>query len=85
MIQFINLVSHSQIDVLDSPVWKNVILLQTVLEETRKRSQANYKKLKEMMAERSDNFYVFINEHHKLVEVHGLHLYLFIYLIFHAF
>lgn len=85
MIQFINLVSHSQIDVLDSPVWKNVILLQTVLEETRKRSQANYKKLKEMMAERGDNFYVFINEHHKLVEAHDVHLYLFIYLIFHAF
>ena len=57
-----------KIDVLDSPVWKNVILLQTVLEETRKRSQANYKKLKEMMAERSDNFYVFINEHHKFVK-----------------
>jgi len=40
-------------------------LLQTVLEETRKRSSTNYKKLKEILAERSDNFYVFVNEHHK--------------------
>lgn len=42
-----------------------MILLQTVMEETRKRSTNNYKKLKDMMAERSDDFYVFVNEHHK--------------------
>merc|ERR1712071_190007 len=59
-----NVVLH-QIDVLESPVWKNVILLQTVMEEARKRSSTNFKKLKDIMAERADNFYVFVNEHHK--------------------
>ncbi|XP_046644845.1 exosome complex exonuclease RRP44-like [Daphnia pulicaria] len=59
-----NIVLH-QIDVLESPAWKNVILLQTVLEETRKRSTNNYKKLREIMATRKDSFYVFVNEHHK--------------------
>ncbi|XP_057366442.1 exosome complex exonuclease RRP44-like [Daphnia carinata] len=59
-----NVVLH-QIDVLESPAWKNVILLQTVLEETRKRSTNNYKKLKEIMESRKDSFYVFVNEHHK--------------------
>lgn len=54
-----------QIDVLESPAWKNVIVLQTVLEETRKRSTNNFKKLKEIMATRKDSFYVFVNEHHK--------------------
>lgn len=54
-----------QIDVLESPVWKNVILLQTVMEESRKRSSTNYKKLKDIMEERKNDFYVFVNEHHK--------------------
>jgi len=56
---------HFQIDMLESAVWKNVIVLQTVLEEVRKRSTTNYKKLKELMADRPDDFYVFVNEHHK--------------------
>lgn len=49
-----------------------MILLQTVLEETRKRSTNNYKKLKEIMANRKDDFYVFVNEHHKYGQEHLL-------------
>ena len=60
-----NTVTYFQIDVLESSAWKNVIVLQTVLEEARKRCSSNYKKLKDFMDDRKDSFYVFVNEHHK--------------------
>jgi len=42
----------------------NVIILQTVLEEVRHRSTPVFKRLKDIIAEKSRKFYVFINEHH---------------------
>ncbi len=44
---------------------KNVIILQTVLEEVRHRSSPIYKRLRDVVHDPKRNFYVFINEHHK--------------------
>ena len=59
----------NQIDVLEVGIKDgglgNVIVLQTVLEEVRHRSSPIYKRLKDIIADPSRRFYVFINEHHK--------------------
>ena len=59
----------NQIDVLEVPMTGgglgDVIILQTVLEEVRHRSSPIYKRLKDIVADQSRHFYVFINEHHK--------------------
>ncbi|KAF7656750.1 hypothetical protein LDENG_00036550 [Lucifuga dentata] len=59
-----NVVLH-QIDVLEDPVIRNVIILQTVLQEVRHRSAPIYKRLKDMIHEKEKHFYTFTNEHHK--------------------
>ena len=59
----------NQIDVLEVPMKDgglgDVIILQTVLEEVRHRSSPIYKRLKDIVADQSRHFYIFINEHHK--------------------
>ena len=35
------------------------------MEEVRKRSSTNYKKIKDIMVDRKEDFFVFVNEHHK--------------------
>ncbi|CAB1443589.1 unnamed protein product [Pleuronectes platessa] len=59
-----NVVLH-QIDVLEDPVIRNVIILQTVLQEVRHRSAPVYKRLKDIIHEKEKNVYTFTNEHHR--------------------
>lgn len=59
-----NVVLH-QIDVLEDPVIRNVIILQTVLQEVRHRSAPVYKRVKDMIHEKEKHFYTFTNEHHR--------------------
>uniref|UniRef100_A0A3Q2Q0V1 DIS3 homolog, exosome endoribonuclease and 3'-5' exoribonuclease n=1 Tax=Fundulus heteroclitus TaxID=8078 RepID=A0A3Q2Q0V1_FUNHE len=59
-----NVVLH-QIDVLEDPVIRNVIILQTVLQEVRHRSATVYKRLKDIAHEPGRHFYTFTNEHHR--------------------
>lgn len=54
-----------QIDVLEDPVIRNVIILQTVLQEVRHRSAPIYKRLKDMIHDKEKHFYTFTNEHHR--------------------
>lgn len=54
-----------QIDVLEDPVIRNVIVLQTVLQEVRHRSAPVYKRLKDIIHEKEKHFYTFTNEHHR--------------------
>lgn len=56
----------NQIDIIEAKDGlKNVIILQTVLEEVRHRSSPIYKRLRDVVADHSRHFFVFINEHHK--------------------
>uniref|UniRef100_A0AAQ5Z1F6 PIN domain-containing protein n=1 Tax=Amphiprion ocellaris TaxID=80972 RepID=A0AAQ5Z1F6_AMPOC len=59
-----NVVLH-QIDVLEDAVIRNVIILQTVLQEVRHRSAPVYKRLKDIIHEKEKHFYTFTNEHHR--------------------
>lgn len=59
-----NVVLH-QIDVLEDPIIRNVIILQTVLQEVRHRSAPIYKRLKDLIHEKEKHFYTFTNEHHR--------------------
>ncbi|EDW83411.1 uncharacterized protein Dwil_GK22331 [Drosophila willistoni] len=54
-----------QIDVLEEDVLHNVIVLSTVLNEVKHKSSSIYKRFNEIIHDRSRNFYVFVNEHHK--------------------
>uniref|UniRef100_A0A8C5SEZ9 Protein DIS3 homolog n=1 Tax=Laticauda laticaudata TaxID=8630 RepID=A0A8C5SEZ9_LATLA len=59
-----NVVLH-QIDVLEDAALGNAIILQTVLQEVRKRSAAVYGRIKDTIAAPEKHFYSFANEHHK--------------------
>ncbi|XP_026529266.1 exosome complex exonuclease RRP44 [Notechis scutatus] len=59
-----NVVLH-QIDVLEDAALGNAIILQTVLQEVRKRSAAVYGRIKDAIAAPEKHFYSFANEHHK--------------------
>ena len=56
-----------EIDVLEDANhgFKDVIVLQTVMQEVRHRSTAIYKRLKDIISDNKRRFYVFLNEHHK--------------------
>lgn len=59
-----NVVLH-QIDVLEEDALKNVIILQTVLEEVKHQNTAIYQRLLEIIGNKKRKFYSFVNEHHK--------------------
>uniref|UniRef100_A0AAR2LHI6 Exosome complex exonuclease RRP44 n=1 Tax=Pygocentrus nattereri TaxID=42514 RepID=A0AAR2LHI6_PYGNA len=59
-----NVVLH-QIDILEDPLIRNVIILQTVLQEVRHRSPPVYKRIKDATHEKEKHFYTFTNEHHR--------------------
>ncbi|CAH2105368.1 unnamed protein product [Euphydryas editha] len=59
-----NVVLH-QIDVLEEDALKNVIILQTVLEEVKHQNTAIFQRLLEIIGNKKRNFYSFVNEHHK--------------------
>ena len=54
-----------QIDLVESEGLNNVIILSTVINEVKHRSSPVYKRLRDIIADRKRNFYVFINEHRK--------------------
>ncbi|CAG10087.1 unnamed protein product [Tetraodon nigroviridis] len=54
-----------QVDVLEDPVIRNVVILQTVLQEVRHRSAPVYKRVKDMIHDKEKHFYTFTNEHHR--------------------
>lgn len=61
-----NVVLH-QIDVLEEDALKNVIILQTVLEEVKHQNTATFQRLLEIIGNKKRKFYSFVNEHHKYV------------------
>ena len=50
---------------LESEGLNNVVILQTVLQEVKHRSSPVYKRLRDIIADKKRNFYVFVNEHRK--------------------
>ncbi|CAL1543487.1 unnamed protein product [Lymnaea stagnalis] len=56
-----NVVLH-QIDILEDPSVKNVIILQTVLDEIRHRSAPVYKRVKDILGNSQKHFYTYCNE-----------------------
>lgn len=61
---------------LEDPVIRNVIILQTVLQEVRHRSAPVYKRLKDIVHEKEKHFYTFTNEHHRYKAVYGITVYI---------
>ncbi|KAG7307928.1 hypothetical protein JYU34_006544 [Plutella xylostella] len=59
-----NVVLH-QIDVLEEDALKNVIILQTVLDEVKHQNTAILQRLLEIIGSKKRKFYTFVNEHHK--------------------
>lgn len=59
-----NIVLH-EIDFLEDPAIKNVIVLQIVLDEVKHRNLSTYQRLRDVIANRAKHFYVFANEHRK--------------------
>ncbi|XP_044540905.1 exosome complex exonuclease RRP44-like [Gracilinanus agilis] len=59
-----NILLH-QIDILEDPVIRNVILLQTVLQEVRNQSAPIYKRIRDLISDHTKHFYTFTNEHHR--------------------
>lgn len=55
----------SKIDVLEDPAIRNVIVLQTVLQEVRNRSAPVYKRIRDVTGNQEKHFYTFTNEHHR--------------------
>lgn len=53
------------IDVFEEDVLTDIIVLYTVLDEVKHKSSSVYKKFREVIADRSRNIYIFVNEHHK--------------------
>ncbi|VVD03099.1 unnamed protein product, partial [Leptidea sinapis] len=61
-----NVVLH-QIDVLEDDALKNVIVLQTVLEEVKHQNTSIYQRLLEIIGDKKRKFFSFVNEHHKAI------------------
>lgn len=53
-----------QIDIFEEDVIKNVIVVQTVIDEVRHKSHAIYKRLNDILMNPARKFYTFVNEHH---------------------
>ncbi|KAI9020043.1 hypothetical protein CLU79DRAFT_756874 [Phycomyces nitens] len=55
----------NQLDVMEHPSIKNVIVLQTVKEELRHLSLPVYNRVNSILADKNKRFYMFANEHHR--------------------
>lgn len=64
MLPDTNVLLH-QVDILEDPVIQNVIILQTVLQEVRRRSAPVYKRIRDLTNNPEKYFYTFTNEHHR--------------------
>ena len=58
-----------QMDVLEDPIFTNVIICQTVLQEVKARSIACYQRITQLLNSPSRRFFCFVNEFHKDVYV----------------
>ena len=54
-----------QVDILEDPAISNVILTQIVLQEVKHQNPGTYKRLRDIIANKTRRFFVFSNEHHK--------------------
>ena len=54
-----------QVDILEDPAITNVILTQIVLQEVKHQNPGTYKRLRDIVANKTRRFFVFSNEHHK--------------------
>jgi exosome complex exonuclease DIS3/RRP44 len=52
-------------DLIEHDAFKNIIILQTVLEELRHKSNSIYNRARSLIADPSRKFYVFSNEFHR--------------------
>ncbi len=59
-----NIVLH-QMDVLEDPLFTNVIITQTVLQECKARSISCYQRLHQLLNSPTRRFFCFVNEFHK--------------------
>lgn len=59
-----NIVLH-QMDVLEDPLFTNIIITQTVLQECKARSISCYQRLNQLLNSPIRRFYCFVNEFHK--------------------
>ena len=59
-----NVILH-QIDFLEDPSIANVVVTQIALQETKHRNPGIYKRMRDIISNKSRSFYVFSNEHHK--------------------
>ncbi|CAM0142112.1 unnamed protein product [Umbelopsis sp. WA50703] len=55
----------NQIDIMEHPTIKDVIVLQTVREELRHLSMPIYNRVNAIIADKNKRFYAFSNEHHR--------------------
>lgn len=62
----------TELDLLADPSVKDVILLSSVLEEAKKRSQGAHTRLRGLEGEQGKRCYVFANEHHRETHVNAL-------------
>ena len=54
-----------QMDFLEHPMVKDVIIMSVVLEEVKHRNQSIYQRLRALCASEERRFFVFANEHHR--------------------
>ncbi|KAI8146735.1 exosome complex exonuclease RRP44-like protein [Fennellomyces sp. T-0311] len=55
----------NQLDIMEHPAIKDVVVLQTVREEVRHLSLPVYNRLNAILADKNKRFYMFANEHHR--------------------
>lgn len=63
-----------QIDLLDNPALKNVIIPQTVLEEVRHRSRSVHERIRAIIADAERHFFVFYNELRRCPPLLSIHM-----------
>lgn len=54
-----------QIDIFEEDVIRNVIVVQTVIDEVKHKSASIYKRLRDILTNPARKFYTFVNEHHR--------------------
>ncbi|EGG17840.1 putative exoribonuclease [Cavenderia fasciculata] len=63
-----NVVLH-QIDLLEDPSLKNVVILTTVLDEVKNQNFTIYNRIREVIKDKTRSFYVYSNEHSKFTAI----------------
>ncbi len=54
-------------DVIEDPIFKNIIIAQTVLQESKRHSVSCYQRLIQLFNSPNRRFFCFVNEFHKLI------------------